>query len=465
MRCHYEVLGVARDASAMEIKKSFRLQAKRWHPDKHHQNGVSNGEATEMFQIIQNAYEVLSDPHEKKWYDEHREQILRSEDKSDDENEDAFDLFQYFSALIYSGFGTDEKSFYSVYGELFTKIDRLDKDAGAGLQSEAAPEFGDANTSTEDVIYFYQHWKSYTTQRSFAWTDEYKTADAPTRLVRRVMEKENTKLRDAAKKAFTTEVRELVDFVCRRDPRVRAFQKQKQREKEQRRIEEEVKKREKQAAFDAERRSFQEQQEKLWADGSMETSRVNDRDIEQELKKLRKKMDADVLICDLCSKAFKSIKQLRHHITSKKHREREKELGLMSDLNILDDEMDRELQEELVALGKVKREANGENDTSIKLSVDVSQDDAKDDNSENDDAEQQEGNEEAVHWKAETDLVRLEKEQKAAEKRRERKAMRKNKKKETVANIVSSVRSKKEKEDQEENQRSRGKKKGGKKQR
>ncbi|CAH0493111.1 unnamed protein product [Peronospora farinosa] len=464
MRCHYEVLGVTRDASALEIKKSFRLQALRWHPDKHHQNGVSNEEATEMFQTIQNAYEVLSDPHEKKWYDEHREQILRSEDENNDENEDECNLFRYFSASVYSGFGTDEKSFYCVYGELFTKIDRLDKDAGDGSRSEAAPELGDANTSTEDVNFFYQHWKSYTTQRSFAWMDEYKTTDAPTRLVRRVMEKENRKLRDAAKKSFTTEVRELVDFVCRRDPRVRAFQKQKQQEKEQQRIEEEVKKREKQAAYDAERRAFQEQQEKLWADNSMETSRVADRDIEQELEKLRKKLDADVLVCDLCSKTFKSIKQLRNHITSKKHREREKELGVFSDLSILDDEMDRELQEELVALGKVKREASGEKDTSVEFAVEVKQDDAKDDNAENDvkdnDAEQQEANEEAVHLKAETDLVRLEKEQKAAEKRRERKAMRKNKKKETVENIVSSARSKKEKEEEEENQRSRGKKSG-----
>ncbi|EEY66218.1 uncharacterized protein PITG_03771 [Phytophthora infestans T30-4] len=272
----------------------------------------------------------------------------------------------------------------------------------------------------EDVNYFYQHWKSYTTQRSFAWVDEYKTTDAPTRLVRRAMEKENKKLRDAAKKAFTTKVRELVDFVCRRDPRVRAFQKQKEREKEQRRVEEEAKKRDKQAAFDAERRAFQEQQEKLWADNRMETSRVADRDIEQELEKLRKKLDADVLVCDLCNKTFKSTKQLQNHLTSKKHREKEMELGVFSDLSGLDDEMDRALQEELVALGK-------------------------------------EADEEASQKKAEAERVRLEKENKAAEKRRERKEMRKNKKKESVDKIVNNARSKKEK-DEEEEQRGRGKK-------
>ncbi|KAG3121615.1 hypothetical protein PI124_g271 [Phytophthora idaei] len=450
MRCHYEVLAVARDASAVEIKKAFRLQALRWHPDKHHQNKISSEEATEQFQTIQNAYEVLSDPHEKKWYDEHREQILRGGDGKDDEgDDDELNLFRYFSASVYSGFGSDAKSFYSVYGELFSKIDGLDLEGGDGSRSDVAPELGDAKTLMEEVNYFYQHWKSYTTQRSFAWVDEYKTTDAPTRLVRRAMEKENKKLRDAAKKAFTTEVRELVDFVCRRDPRVRAFQKQKEQEKEQRRLEEEAKNREKQAAFDAERRAFQEQQEKLWADSNMETSRVADRDIEQELEKLRKKLDSDVLVCDLCSKSFKSTKQLQNHLTSKKHREKEEELGVFSDLSILDDEMDRALQEELVALGKVKHEVNDENDT--KPSTE------EDQNAEDVDTEQQETDEEAALKRAEAERVRLEKEQKAAEKRRERKEMRKNKKKENVEKIVSSARSKKEKEDEEE-QRGRGKK-------
>ncbi|KAL3666564.1 hypothetical protein V7S43_008193 [Phytophthora oleae] len=447
MRCHYEVLAVARDASAAEIKKAFRLQALRWHPDKHKKNGISNEEATEQFQTIQNAYEVLSDPHEKKWYDEHREQILRGGDGNDDEEgEDELNLFRYFSASVYSGFGSDEKSFYSVYGELFTKIDGLDLDGGDGSNAGVAPELGDANTTMDDVNYFYQHWKSYTSQRSFAWVDEYKTTDAPTRLVRRAMEKENKKLRDAAKKAFTTEVRELVEFVYRRDPRVRSFQKQKEQEKEQRRLEEEAKKREKQAAYDSKRRAFQEQQEKLWADSNLETSRVADRDIEQELEKLRKKMDADVLVCDLCSKTFKSTKQLQNHLTSKKHREKEEELGVYSDLSILDDEMDKALQEELIALGKVKIEATEDMPVKTTDEEDV-------------DTEQQEVDEEAVLQKAEADRVRLEKEQKAADKRRERKEMRKNKKKENVEKIVSGARSKKEKkEEEEEEQRGRGKK-------
>ncbi|EGZ28648.1 hypothetical protein PHYSODRAFT_248129, partial [Phytophthora sojae] len=68
---HYEVLRVARDASAVEIKQAFRLLARRWHPDKQGQrpDGVSEEEATQRFQRIQSAYEVLNDESRRDNYD------------------------------------------------------------------------------------------------------------------------------------------------------------------------------------------------------------------------------------------------------------------------------------------------------------------------------------------------------------------------------------------------------------
>ena len=59
---HYEILGVARGASAAEIKKAFRAKAKQHHPDK-------GGEA-QTFKKINEAYEVLSDPQKKAQYDQ-----------------------------------------------------------------------------------------------------------------------------------------------------------------------------------------------------------------------------------------------------------------------------------------------------------------------------------------------------------------------------------------------------------
>lgn len=64
MKCHYEVLCVSKDATASEIKKAYRKLALQWHPDKNLENLL---EAKEQFQLVQNAYEVLSDPQERAW--------------------------------------------------------------------------------------------------------------------------------------------------------------------------------------------------------------------------------------------------------------------------------------------------------------------------------------------------------------------------------------------------------------
>ena len=47
---------------------------------------------------------------------------------------------------------------------------------------------------------FYSYWQSFSTCKSYAWEDKYELKYAPNRRVQRVMEKENKKLRDAAKK-------------------------------------------------------------------------------------------------------------------------------------------------------------------------------------------------------------------------------------------------------------------------
>ncbi len=74
MKCHYEVLEVERDASDEDIKKAYRKLALKWHPDK---NPDNVDECTKYFAVIQQAYDVLSDDHERAWYDRHRDDILR----------------------------------------------------------------------------------------------------------------------------------------------------------------------------------------------------------------------------------------------------------------------------------------------------------------------------------------------------------------------------------------------------
>ncbi|XP_041829505.1 dnaJ homolog subfamily B member 12b [Melanotaenia boesemani] len=61
----YEILGVQKDASEDELKRSYRKLALRFHPDKNRAPG-----ATEAFKAIGNAYAVLSNANKRQHYDQ-----------------------------------------------------------------------------------------------------------------------------------------------------------------------------------------------------------------------------------------------------------------------------------------------------------------------------------------------------------------------------------------------------------
>jgi len=63
---YYDSLGLNKDASESEIKKAFRQQAKKFHPDVN----PGNSRAEARFKEINEAYEVLSDPDKKARYDQ-----------------------------------------------------------------------------------------------------------------------------------------------------------------------------------------------------------------------------------------------------------------------------------------------------------------------------------------------------------------------------------------------------------
>lgn len=64
-RDYYDVLGVAKGASAEELKRAYRKQALEWHPDRNR-----SSEATQKFKEINEAYEVLADSQKRAAYDQ-----------------------------------------------------------------------------------------------------------------------------------------------------------------------------------------------------------------------------------------------------------------------------------------------------------------------------------------------------------------------------------------------------------
>ena len=65
-RDYYDVLGVKKDASADEIKKSFRKLAMKYHPDRN----PGDKEAETKFKEVNEAYEVLKDSDKRRRYDQ-----------------------------------------------------------------------------------------------------------------------------------------------------------------------------------------------------------------------------------------------------------------------------------------------------------------------------------------------------------------------------------------------------------
>jgi curved DNA-binding protein len=63
---YYKILGVARDASANEIKAAYRKLAMQYHPDRN----PGDKQAEERFKEMNEAYQVLSDPQKRARYDE-----------------------------------------------------------------------------------------------------------------------------------------------------------------------------------------------------------------------------------------------------------------------------------------------------------------------------------------------------------------------------------------------------------
>lgn len=126
--------------------------------------------------------------------------------------------------------GDGENSFFTIYRNLFSRL-AYDESQWSSSLPEDFPSFGDHRSpwakadGGSEVRVFYAGWLGFSTSKDFSWVDKWDLSDAPDRRVRRLMEKENRRARDDARKEYNDVVKSLAMFVRKRDPRYKAHLK------------------------------------------------------------------------------------------------------------------------------------------------------------------------------------------------------------------------------------------------
>ena len=299
------------------IKRAYRRKALELHPDRNYGNVE---ETTKLFAEIQSAYEVLSDPQERAWYDSHRSAILQGEGEDTKEqyehnvrvttSEDILAVFAKFNGRI--DFSDSSSGFFNMLRNLFDKL--AEEEALAcdweGLEPIDYPSFGHAHDNYEAVVRpFYAAWNSFATKKTFSWKDVYRYSDAPDRRVRRMMEKENKRFRDDGVREFNENVRTLVQFVRKRDPR---YVPNTQSEAERQKIIRD-------AATAQAARAREANRAKAAQQGPIPSWIQNEGPTQEESSEEEEEEPEEHLECVVCRKTFKSENQFEAHERSKKH--------------------------------------------------------------------------------------------------------------------------------------------------
>ncbi len=145
-RDYYEVLDVSRTASESEIKKAYRQQALKYHPDKN----PGDHEAEDKFKEAAEAYEVLKDPDKRRTYDQFGHEGLKNSG---------------FSGA--KGFDDIFSSFGDIFGDFFGQGGGRPS-TGADLRLDMSVTFAEAAFGTQKEMEITKHAACKTCQGSGA---------------------------------------------------------------------------------------------------------------------------------------------------------------------------------------------------------------------------------------------------------------------------------------------------------
>ena len=277
---------------------------------------------TKLFADIQAAYEVLSDSQERAWYDAHRQEILRgtfaSSGKFHEGLTTADDINRMYVRLDeqIDGFNSP-LGFYTTVRQFFEQLAEEERSAceRQNLEPIDHASFGFENDSYDAVVKpFYACWVNFTTTKTFAWKDVFRYSEAPDRRVRRMMERENKRVREESMREFNQSVRALALFLKKKDPRYAPpIQSTADRQKSLR---------DRSAAQAARSKAANEAKlvpelPPVWvraSNGSRE-----DQTLQDENEGLEETQPVQRIECVVCQKIFKSEQQYQAHEKSKKH--------------------------------------------------------------------------------------------------------------------------------------------------
>lgn len=324
--CYYELLGIERSADDADIRKAYKKKALELHPDR---NFNDEENATRKFAEVQTAYEILSDPQERAWYDSHRDAILRGDDADPNAagdgpperhynvrlttTDEIMTLIGRFNSRV--PFDDSPSGFFGILDVTFDQL--ATEEAAAcdwdGQDPVHYPPFGAAGDGHDDIAKpFYAVWSSFATKKSFAWKDKWRLSDAPDRRLRRLMEKENKKLRDGAIRDFNDAVRSLIAFAKKRDPRYRPSS---QSEAERQKILRDSAATQAARARTANLERLRQAEVAEWAQSRGD----DDAEFNDEFATSEEESEVECFECVVCNKVFKSEKQFEAHEKSKKH--------------------------------------------------------------------------------------------------------------------------------------------------